>query len=537
MIDLIKNTIKNNWDKEIFVGIKIKHFFQKIMQIYNLLTLLKADNTTKVGIYAQNSTSWLAVYLASLLKGVTTVIVPPKMTEVDIKHYLELTTINYLFTDIDCPFLCSNRPNYILPLKIVFNIATLEVYRVNSTVKNSLLDLQVLASSKDFFNNYLPVYTKDTIDQLLPDLEYPNDAECVITPTLGTDYPEQKHVVYSSANIKRLIEEAGIVLPFNKNDTLQIDACFSRFHFIAALIPFIKGCILDMNFSSNYHYSICTTETFNKRWHRDVQPLLYSKIANYFLSKKSFYWLYSMLSISKLKKSYNSLDFKGVIVLNSELDEGKMNMLRNSNLQLYTTYGAQETPLVAINDYSTKILRRKNCAGVLLNNYRRKIHSGTKELVLLSNFMFSHYYGDPSWTDLTKTEDGYKTGDIALVDANHLFIYGRRNSAFLNSNNILMTSDEIERHINSFPFVKESIVFADNQQLYLSVNLDRNFLESQNMGLIEANKFLQEFLININTRFKSFTIKKINQTSKPFIKTFGNTIKKHLYRGNIKTLY
>ena len=179
MRNLILETIRENQDKEIFTNIKMKHFSKRIMKVYEILTFLEANSSTKVGICGNNSSDWIAVYIATLLKGCTLVIIPPLMTKSETTHYMSITSVNYLFLDSNHSTMKNLLKNeLLLALQVVFDMNSLEVTIASPNIQNMLLDMSVLL--KETFE----------IDEFCLDNDCPNDIETIITPTLGTSFPE-----------------------------------------------------------------------------------------------------------------------------------------------------------------------------------------------------------------------------------------------------------------------------------------------------------------------------------------------------------
>ena len=520
MRNLIAQTIKDNWDNDVFESIKMKHFFRRIKKIYNILTFLEVTSSTKVGIYGNNSSNWVAVYIATLLKGCTLVIIPPYMTRTEMLHYMVSTEVNHLFLDTkDSSIINTFKKESLLPLQTVFNMNTLETILIPSNMYNALIDMNIILNEE--------LYSKE----LLLENDYPNDVETIITPTLGTQFAEQKFVVHSSTSIMKFLESASKEMPFKQFDKLQISASYSRFHLVNVLIPFIKGCVITNN-KDDADYFIESTESFERMWKYIVQPMFYRRLYSKLLSKKSWYWLYRIVVLLILRKHYNLKHSKGIMILNNEIHEGAMSILRNSGFPLFSTYGSQETnQLVAINDYSTISLRKQNCVGAILDNYTATIVD--KEVCLISDSIFNKYHDDERYSEHVTETGWYKTGDIGKISGSgqYLSIYGRKNSYYKGDD---LTLDELERLIRGLPFVQESILFISDDELYLSVYLDRNFIESKEWGYIKSKQFLVNFRETINTEIKpDIKIKQISISPNPFEKTFDGSIRKYLYRNVI----
>lgn len=528
------------WDK-ITPELIMRDFFNlKIYYYYSVLKCLELDHTSRIAIMASKSFDWIALYIASLLKGVSMLIIPYKMDIWEKIHNINLTQIQYVFTDsyseTTKTFVDKNMEEIenILTkspfLRGIFSLDKKKMIVVRKPWVNICLSISPLKDEN------FKLEQKD-LENILNE-SYTNDAETIITPTSGVEYPENKLVVSSSNSIDSLISKAIDLIPYDYGDKVYSNIDFSTSHILTVMIPFIKGCIfVDNRLEANY--VIEDSITFKTVWYNVVDSIMENNIVNFFLSKRLFYFLYKFIARDLLISHYNRGEkIKKVIIYNDYIPERIKNVIKNK-FPLFTTYGSQESnQLIAYNDYSNKILKSKNCVGSFIRGYE---HSFSKqELLIFSKSMFSEYFADKAWTNFVKGDIWYKTGDVGYTCNNYLFIKGRKKCEIEGVYRLPVQVDYIERMIGGNPYVKESIIIKVedegddpskiNGAFKLFVYPNVPFVESKNMGLIELKKLLDMYLEKINSELYPFErIESINISSEPLNKTFDGKIKRHLY--------
>jgi len=517
MRNQILHSIKNNWYEEILPGIKMKDFFKQIYTVFSILSALKVDHSYKVGLFGERSFNWIAIYIATLLKGCSLVVVPHGMSKREVKHYLNVTEVNYLFIDSKRKK-CVNLQS--IPfLKAIFNINNFTPVITRVDVHNLVLATTPITVDQ------IPSYELKDIEELFK-VKYTNDVITVITPTSATEWPNPKYVQSTASSIESLIIKSIDLLPYDLGDLVFSNVDFASSHYLSVLMPFIKGCIITDDLY-NADVVIEDTKSFEKVWRDRVDSILENPILDFIFSGTIFRHLFSNLAVRRLKRHYNQgTKTKKIILYNNTVSERILDVVRGK-LPLWATYGSQEcNQLIAYNDYSSTILRQPNCVGHFIRGFEYKVQDS--ELFLQSKSMFICYYGDEFWTNHVMNTIWYSSGDSAFIDNDRiLFVYGRMKSIYTDKIfNFPIQLDNMERVINGNPYFKEVQVYPSIAGLELSVILDTAFIESKRIGLLKLQKVLKEHLKLINNGLASHQQLTRIETTDYFPKTFDGKIKR-----------
>jgi len=499
----------------------MKDFFKQIYTVFSILTSLGVDNTFKVALLGRRSFSWIAIYIATLLKGCSLVIVPYGMNKREIRHYLNITEVNYLFVDLE-------RRNKVelknIPfLKAIFSINNFTPIISRVDVHNLIL------ATKPITTDQIPSYNVEDIDELF-DVKYTNDVITVITPTSATEWPNPKYVQSTASSIESLIVKAIDLLPYDLGDSVYSNVDFASSHYLSVLMPFIKGSIITDDLY-NADVVIEDTNSFEKVWRNRVDSLLENPILDFIFSSPIFQGFFNKLAVRRLTRYYNQgTKVKKIILYNNTVSERILNVVKGK-LPLWATYGSQESnQLVAYNDYSTKVLRQTNCVGRFIRGYEHKVQDS--ELFLQSKSMFHCYYGDWNWTKHVMDTMWYSSGDSAFITNDRiLFVYGRKMSVYADKIfGFPIQLDNMERTIKGLPYFKEVMVYPGVAGLELSVILDTSFIQSKGIGLLKLQKVLKNHMKLINGGLKSYEQLMHIETTDHFIKTYDGKIKYDSYR-------
>ena len=530
MREMIINAIKQNWHEDILPGVKMELFIRDVIPIYTLMeTMGLNDGAGTVAITGENSKTWMAAYIAALLKGCTLVIVPKNMSKAAITHYLLITNTNLLITDNNNrSIIDKDKAFYKTPLlKGVYNAESFEWVWARTDIYNQTIAISNL-NREDVILNY-----KD-IDNLFTNL-YNNDVETVITPTSGVEYRGSKYVVSSMSSIKALIIKSIDLLPYDLGDKIYSNVDYSTSHYLTVLIPFIKGCVFTIS-PREAEVFIEDTQSIQTLWRQRVDSVLEVRFLHWLFVKTPFRRLFNGLAIRRLKSYFNKGNrLKSVMIYNWFGSERIISTLRG-RLPLFTTYGSQEcNQLIAYNDYSSAELKKTNCAGRFIRGYEYTIDPDFNELLLNSKSMFTHYHSDLDWTDSVMDALHYHTGDIANVTSDGiLFVYGRKKRIFADNTGFNVNLDNMERIIKNIPYIDEAILVAfvkgSSIEFTLAIYPDEAFVESKRLGLLQLQKLFEDLSKKLQRDLVGdYKITRTLIKEKPFEKTFDGKIERHLY--------
>ena len=518
--------IKQYWHENIFPGFKMKDFMREVLPIYAQLdTLCSEPSKYTVGIMIRNRVTWIAVYIASLLKGCTVAIIHPNMSRAEIAHYILIAEMNIIFVDDSLKenFLIENA----LPmLKAVYNAESFNYRWFSNSIKNDVI------SAKEF-NNKNVFIDYNQVDLIFNE-RYTNDVETIITPTSGVENGFPNYVVSSATSINALINKAIDIFPYDMGDTIYCNAPFETSHYISVLIPFIKGCVFTVN-PRHANVFIEDTPSFERLWRNRVDSLLERNFLNFLFVKQSMKRLFSWIAVRRLKSYYNRGEKLKAVILYNWFGAERIISTVKGKLPIMSTYGSQEcNQLIAYNDYSSKAAMSPNCVGYFIRGMEYKVDTDNEELLLASKSLFVRYLSDLDWTDEKVDDLWYHTGDCAAVlFEDLLFIYGRQQFLVQDNFGFAIHLDDMERIIKNSPFVKEALLLpykdqTGNLAFKLAVYPDEAFAESRNMNLNDYREHLRIMVKMLNNRFVT-SIDYQHILPEPLTKTFDNKVERHLY--------
>ncbi len=142
---------------------------------------------------------------------------------------------------------------------------------------------------------------------------------------------------------------------------------------------------------------------------------------------------------------------------------------RNFGIFLIQGYGLTEcAPIVALNrdvDY------RDSAAGLPLPGLEVKIDNpgadGIGEIIVKGPSVMLGYYDDEEATERVLVNGWFHTGDLGYMD-NDKFVYitGRKKNVIVTKNGKNIFPEEIETLLNRSPYIKESLVFGKDDEVY-----------------------------------------------------------------------
>lgn len=194
---------------------------------------------------------------------------------------------------------------------------------------------------------------------------------------------------------------------------------------------------------------------------------------------------------------------------------------RDFGINLINGYGISEcSPVVAVNknDYyrDGSVGQVINCCEVKISN---KNSQGIGTILVKGSNVMKGYYNNDLETKKVLSEDGWlNTGDLGRIDKDgFLFITGRSKNVIVLSNGENVQAEELENKIQKLNYVKEVLVYGENNMLVAEV-----FLEDT-----DAKDSLKEDIAAINGELPLYKrIKKIKIRDVEFEKTATKKIKR-----------
>ncbi len=143
------------------------------------------------------------------------------------------------------------------------------------------------------------------------------------------------------------------------------------------------------------------------------------------------------------------------------------------------------------------------------------------------------YYKNPEATNAAIDQDGWlQTGDMGVIDSDgYLYIKGRSKSMILGPSGQNIYPEEIESTINNMPFVIESLVIEEKDQLVALIYPDFEQARSEGVSENELEHKMEELRLSINEELPNYCkIQTVKIFPEEFEKTPKRSIKRYLYQ-------
>ena len=216
-------------------------------------------------------------------------------------------------------------------------------------------------------------------------------------------------------------------------------------------------------------------------------------------------------------------NLKLIVSGGAPLDAAYVTGFRELGINVLNGYGITEcSPIVSVNRNE---YYRDGSVGLVLPCCEVKIaaadESGHGEICVRGDIVMLGYYNNERATQDTFEDDWFKTGDIGYVDRDgFLFISGRKKNLIVLANGKNVYPEEIETELLHIEYIKETVVYAEDNLIVAEVFLDAEHtpdcatrLESD---ILHLNKTLPPYK-NIgrtrirDTEFPKTTTKKIKR--------------------------
>ncbi len=231
----------------------------------------------------------------------------------------------------------------------------------------------------------------------------------------------------------------------------------------------------------------------------------------------------------------------------AKLDTNAEKFLKEAKFPYAIGYGLTETaPLLAgaVGD-----MTRIGSTGPFLPEVKARIENmneetGQGEIVVSSPSQMMGYYKNPEATADVFTEDGwFRTGDLGCMDKDGwLYIKGRLKNMILGPSGENIYPEDIETVLNSYVYIKESVVTQNQGKLIALVHFDEESLRESYENLMEKweqeKKEWEEYKDEMMAKIKDYVNSRVNRNSRisevveekeEFIKTPTQKIKRFIY--------
>jgi len=430
----------------------------KLCQFYKKANINKKD---KVIIYLQNSSDYVSILFSCALSGVIAV-------PIDVNSNPEFVSLIYKKVEAKLVF-CSifRRPDkcnkfYIEKIDNIYDKFK-GVELINNIIKNDIFEI---------------VYTSGTTS-------------------------EPKGVVLTNNNLEKNIESVKEIVdfPMEKIKLLSILPLSHLFEQnIGLFVPMLFGSTIIYNFSRK---SSSILESLKEEEVEAIVtvPLFLNSVKEKIETKikeSSSIKIYSFINYPlwlrkiifyKIRKALGNIKF--FISGGAALDIETEKFWKILGYEVFQGYGLTETsPVLTCNNF-------KNYKGGTVGKPvpRVKIEIINNEIVAQGENVFSGYYENAEETKKVLRNNWFYTGDIGELDKEgFLKITGRKKNMILSSSGLNIYPEDIEKVINSFEDIKDSVVLGnENGEKLIAI-----ILVKENSKIA-----LKELLKNINSKLSS----------------------------------
>lgn len=253
---------------------------------------------------------------------------------------------------------------------------------------------------------------------------------------------------------------------------------------------------------------------------------------------KNMNWLLYKIIGAKLRSTFGGrVTFFGIG--GAKLDPTVEAFLLKANFPYAIGYGLTETsPLLSHSSYRG---RTPGSIGVPVKGTELKLdnvnpETGEGEIIARGNNVMLGYYKDPLRTKSVLSDDGwFRTNDLAVQDEKgRYFIKGRLSNMILGPSGENIYPEEIEKVINDFEDISESLVVQRNGRLVALVQLNENIIdwnqEAEDEILEKINSKKEAILNYVNKHVSKFSkVNEVEVMKEPFEKTATQKIRRFKY--------
>ncbi|ANU49918.1 hypothetical protein ADH76_06760 [Enterocloster clostridioformis] len=443
----------------------------------------------KVALIGENSYEWILAYFAIVNSGNVIIPLDRELTVKDIKNILDASGAEVLiysddFSDIvTCIQGDISRIQHYIGMG---NISTL-IKQGNMLIQNGITNVIEYDINSSALSAIL--YTSGTTGK----------PKGVMLSHLAL-----AHNTVAACQYVEIIKSTMLVLPLHH-----------AYGFVASVcVPLLQGKVNYINLSLKNIF-------IDLKKYKPCTMFLVPLFVETFYNK--------LCSIVKEQGEDNSVyrtfgcDLKLLICGGAPLDEKFVKGMRDFGITVLNGYGITEcSPVVAVN---RNHYFRDGSVGQVLNCCEVKIltpdENGFGEICVKGDTVTLGYYENEQATKESFEGEWFKTGDIGFLDSNEfLFVCGRKKNLIILNNGKNVYPEEIEMVLLNVPYIKEAIVYADNNvitaEVFLDTDNEPDCISRLNRDIIEINRLLPAYK----------NIGKTEIRKKEFPKTTTNKIKR-----------
>ena len=146
--------------------------------------------------------------------------------------------------------------------------------------------------------------------------------------------------------------------------------------------------------------------------------------------------------------------------------------------------------------------------------------------------MMGYYKNEEATSQIIDVNGWLHTGDLGTMDAEgNIFIRGRSKNMLLTASGQNIYPEEIESKLNNMPYVSESLIVLQKQQLVALIYPDFDDAFTHGLQQADIERAMEENRLELNAMLPSYSqIAKVKIIFEEFEKTAKKSIKRFLYQ-------
>ena len=555
LTDYIEQSMVRHWDLDALTDYKgatlqYKDVARKMAKFHIVLEAAGIKPGDKIAVCGRNSAHWAVTFLATVTYGA--VIVP-------ILHEFKADNIHNIVNHSEAKLLLvgervwENLDEKAMPALI--GIALLEDFSVVVSRHQGLLQAYETRNAiygERYPRNFRPEhihYPRRATEPTMQQAIHADDTLCVINYTSGTT-GYSKGVMLSSRSLSSNIAYCQEMLPVKAGD--HIVSMLPLGHVFGMVYDFLFGfCagahlffltrmpspkIIAQSFAEICPRVIsCVPLIVEKIIKKDIIPQVDNRIGRLLLRLP----LVNDKIKAELRKRAMEVfgnNFDEIIVGGAPFNADVERFLKYIGFPYTVAYGMTECgPIICSSRWDR--LKLSSC-GQAASRMEVRIDSPQPEtvageIICRGENLMLGYYKNPEATQQIIDVNGWlHTGDLGTMDCEgNVFVRGRSKNMLLTASGQNIYPEEIESKLNNMPYVSESLIVLQKQQLVALIYPDFEDAFAHGLQQADIERAMEENRLELNAMLPSYSqIAKVKIIFEEFEKTAKKSIKRFLYQ-------
>ena len=544
LINLIEQTIRNNWDRDALtdykgVTLQYKDIARKIEKMHIAFSYAGIKRGDKIALCGRNSANWAASFLGIITYGAVAV---------PILHEFKADNIHNVINHSEARLLFVGDQAW-------ENLNEAEMPNLEGIIDLKYFDLLV-GRSETLRHAYS--HLNENFGKKYPERFRANDV------SYRRETPEELAIInYTSGTTGY---SKGVMLPYrsitsnlthlhhkiNLKPGARIVSMLPMGHIFGLVFDFIYGIcagahiwfltrmpspkIVAESFAEIKPNMICSVPlVIEKIFKKNILPKVDNKVGKLLLKIP----IISDRIKDQIHKEAMQVfggEFMQVIIGGAPFNAEVEAFLRKINFPYTMAYGMTECgPLICNSRWDE--IKYTSCGHTVMNMETKILSDNPEtipgELICRGENLMLGYFKNEEATAKTIDKDGWlHTGDMAIKDSEgSIFIKGRCKNMLLSSSGQNIYPEEIESKLNNMPLINESLVIMKNGKLVALIYPELSEAISRGLSKEELVQELDKSRLELNTSLPPYSqITQVKIYNEEFEKTAKKSIKRFMYQ-------